>query len=208
MDAAIAAVTLLEGSLCSLYSGYLQTVPCSTLVRVLYSTLTARLALSSDLYPDKGPHAFLSGAKAEALAKSLGEELVDPSYFFTEHRWREHRRGLGLPEEPLPANKLNEDVHTVLDRYPTGTVGAVALDIRGCISVVTSTGGRTNKLVGRIGDTPISGAGFWAEDWKEADGNMQAVGITGTGGGDISRSACLQSDLDTLLSTSLDGQLH
>ena len=45
-------------------------------------------------------------------------------------------------------------------------MGAVALDIRGCIAVLTSTGGRTNKLVGRIGDTPHMGSGFWAEEWK------------------------------------------
>jgi beta-aspartyl-peptidase (threonine type) len=50
---------------------------------------------------------------------------------------------------------------------PTGTVGAVALDCRGCIASVTSTGGKTNKMVGRIGDTPQMGSGFWAEEWKE-----------------------------------------
>ncbi|KAK2467796.1 hypothetical protein APHAL10511_000091 [Amanita phalloides] len=115
----------------------------------------AKLARALYLSPDKVPHAFLSGSNAEALAESLGEALVDPSYFFTEHRWREHRRGLGLPEEPLPSQKSTEGVH---GPYPMGTIGAVALDARGCIAVVTSTGGRTNKLVGRIGDTPMFGA--------------------------------------------------
>ena len=134
-----------------------------------------KLARALYLSPDKGPHAFLSGFNAEKLAESLGEELVDPSYFFTEHRWKEHMRG--LPQ-------LTTSIHA-LDPYPTGTVGAVALDAKGCIAAVTSTGGMTNKLVGRIGDTPIFGAGFWAEEWH-GEGSTQAVGISGTGDGDVS----------------------
>jgi len=110
--------------------------------------------------------------------------LVDPSYFFTEHRWREHRRGLGLPEEPLPLPTNDGDLYNTSDCYPTGTVGAVALDMRGNIAAVTSTGGKTNKLVGRIGDTPIFGAGFWAEEWTEVGGSPCAVGVSGTGDGD------------------------
>ncbi len=141
-----------------------------------------KLARALYLSPEKGPHAFLSGSNAESLAKSLGEELVDPSYFFTEHRWEEHRRGLGLPGSTTIST---ESIHA-FDPYPTGTVGAVALDVKGCIAVVTSTGGRTNKLVGRIGDTPIFGAGFWAEEWTAGDGSKQAVGISGTGDGDVS----------------------
>jgi beta-aspartyl-peptidase (threonine type) len=140
----------------------------------------------------------LSGATAESIGESLGEILVDPAYFFTEGRWREHRRGLGLPEEPLPY----EDDH---DHYmhPTGTVGAVALDQESCIAVLTSTGGRTNKLVGRIGDTPHMGAGFWAEEWKpkvsilrrvwnkltKRKGKTYAIGVSGTGDGDVHGSS-------------------
>jgi beta-aspartyl-peptidase (threonine type) len=146
----------------------------------------AKLARALYLSPAKGPHAFLSGANAEAIAESLGETLVDPSYFFTEHRWREHRRGLGLPEESFPLPKNDRDVYNALDCYPTGTVGAVALDVRGNIAAVTSTGGKTNKLVGRIGDTPIFGAGFWAEEWTEVGDSPYALGISGTGDGDVS----------------------
>jgi len=161
----------------------------SHLVRALY------------LSPSLAPHTFLSGATAENIGQTLGETLVDPSYFFTEHRWREHRRGLGLPEEPLPSHgseKTRSDIPP-LDQLPTGTVGAVALDIHGCIAALTSTGGRTNKLVGRIGDTPHMGSGFWAEEWKVKTGPLRrfwnkltrqnitktrAVGISGTGDGD------------------------
>ena len=160
-----------------------------------------KLARALYLSPDKGPHAFLSGPNAEKLAESLGEELVDPSYFFTEHRWEEHMRGLGLPR---PTTISTDSLHA-LDLYPTGTVGAVALDAKGCIAAVTSTGGRTNKLVGRIGDTPIFGAGFWAEEWNGGDGGTQAVGISGTGDGDVSCTLPFMYLCD-LASISLDKQ--
>ncbi|RDB24716.1 putative isoaspartyl peptidase/L-asparaginase [Hypsizygus marmoreus] len=164
----------------------------SQLVRALY------------LAPSLVPHTFLSGATAEAIGAGLGAELVAPSYFFTEHRWKEHRRGLGLPEEPLPATIIQRDLKDIppLDQLPTGTVGAVALDVRGCIAALTSTGGRTNKLVGRIGDTPSMGSGFWAEEWLTKRGHIlswpreilnkvfrrkhqpSAIGVSGTGDGD------------------------
>lgn len=159
----------------------------SQLVRALY------------INSERNPHPFLAGSTAEEIGVSLGEVLVDPSYFYTERRWREHRRGLGLPEEPLPYP--SDGVHEKLppiDQLPKGTVGAVALDIRGCIAVLTSTGGRTNKLVGRIGDTPHMGSGFWAEEWKHTTNTWfralldrfrrghkpTAMGISGTGDGD------------------------
>jgi beta-aspartyl-peptidase (threonine type) len=158
----------------------------------------ARAARALYLNPQLAPHAFLSGLTAESLAESLGEERVDPSYYFTEARWREHRRGLGLPEEPLPNPGSGDEPTENLDQLPTGTVGAVALDARGCISAVTSTGGRTNKLVGRIGDTPHMGSGFWAEQWSmrgfwrrvaskmKGRSIKRSVGVSGTGDGDVS----------------------
>lgn len=158
----------------------------------------SRLVRALYLNPDQVPHPFISGTTAEEIGASLGETLVDPSYFYTERRWREHRRGLGLPEEPLPYPPDGDDKTLPLDQLPKGTVGAVALDIRGCIASLTSTGGRTNKLVGRIGDTPHMGSGFWAEEWKLSNGtwwqNMMnricrrptALGISGTGDGDVS----------------------
>ena len=157
----------------------------------------AKAVRSLYLSPKSTEHPFLSDATAEAIAESLGETLVDPSYFYTEARWREHRRGLGLPEEPLPYPPVKEGPVVLDDNMPKGTVGAVALDDNGCIATVTSTGGRTNKLVGRIGDTPHMGAGFWAEQWKirgilkrtwrrlHKKGSTLAVGISGTGDGDV-----------------------
>jgi beta-aspartyl-peptidase (threonine type) len=157
----------------------------SQLVRALY------------LSPEVAPHPFLSGSEVERIAsENLGQSLVDPSYFFTEKRWREHRRGLGLPEEPLPDEEAIEEPPNDFDTdaLPKGTVGAVALDANGCIAVLTSTGGKTNKLVGRIGDTPHMGAGFWAGEWIAKrrwlhfwkPKQRRAVGISGTGDGDVS----------------------
>ena len=159
----------------------------SKLVRALY--------LSSETVP----HAMLSGREAESIGEGLGIERVDPSYFFTEQRWKEHRRGLGLPDEPYPPGQSpsKDEPQESLDQMPTGTVGAVALDCRGCIASVTSTGGRTNKMVGRIGDTPQMGSGFWAEEWKEdrflrkvlnklrGQRQTRAIGVSGTGDGDV-----------------------
>lgn len=186
----------------------------------------SKVARALYLRPDLVPHPFVSAAHAEDLARDVGEELVDPYYFFTEARWKEHRRGLGLPDEPYPSPEHSADLITFtdtggeghqraeqptpLDAYPTGTVGAVALDSRGCIAAVTSTGGKTNKLPGRIGDTPVMGAGFWAEEWKQEsvrsrhslawldntlellglasaqplEGKTRSVGVSGTGDGD------------------------
>ncbi|KAF8673977.1 Asparaginase [Rhizoctonia solani] len=159
----------------------------SQMVRALY------------LEPTLAPHAFLSGAAAEEIGHQVGQELVDPSYYWTEHRWREHRRGLGLPETPLPGEPSKGIPYPPLDQLPTGTVGAVALDVNGHIACCTSTGGKTNKLVGRIGDTPSMGSGYWAEKWSEPRKGLwakvlqafgrdkttiRAVGISGTGDGD------------------------
>ena len=168
----------------------------------------SKLARALYLSPTSAPHTMLSGSAAEAIGGSLGIELVDESYFFTEQRWREHRRGLGLPEDPLPypskpRHDGEDNTQVPLDQLPTGTVGAVALDVRGCIAAVTSTGGRTNKLVGRVGDTPIMGAGFWAEEWtvkgwtrrlwRRVRGKSQtvAMGVSGTGDGDVSAASAL-----------------
>ncbi|EIN11455.1 asparaginase [Punctularia strigosozonata HHB-11173 SS5] len=176
----------------------------SQLVRALY------------LAPADAVHPFLSASTAEDIGARHGATLVDPSYFWTKNRWLEHRRGLGLPDEPFPPHSpsssspvpdkekeqekgewdVEEELELNLDVMPTGTVGAVALDVRGCIAACTSTGGRTNKLVGRIGDTPHKGSGYWAEEWKvkgwirkklrkiHGKSSKKAVGVSGTGDGD------------------------
>ena len=174
--------------------------------RALSLTLLARtrnpsqLARALYLSPPSTRHAFLSGTPAEDLG---GLPLVHPSYFYTSARWREHRRGLGLPEdEPPGENPEDGEDEMLLDMMPMGTVGAVALDVRRCVAVCTSTGGRTNKLPGRVGDTPHNGAGFWAEEWQAPRGRwrrwlprpwrskVRAVGVSGTGDGDVRTFPC------------------
>ena len=139
-------------------------------------------------------HCQLSGETCDRLAEEWGLKTVRPSYFWTKKRWDEHRRGLGknhdsriyrrdkrLADEAAVSVKLDgEDVENELmnidasydgpgwdgkEYLPQGTVGAIVLDSVGTLCVATSTGGLTNKLPGRVGDTPTLGAGFWAQEW-------------------------------------------
>jgi beta-aspartyl-peptidase (threonine type) len=109
---------------------------------------------------DNGPHVFLSGRDADAYARSLGLEQVANHWFETAER----RRQL---EELLASGGFDEDV-----KY--GTIGAVAVDRQGHVAAATSTGGLTAKQWGRIGDSPLIGAGTYADD-------SAAVSATGSG---------------------------
>ncbi|RYP68062.1 hypothetical protein DL770_008512 [Monosporascus sp. CRB-9-2] len=115
--------------------------------------------------PSAQGHTLIHGPTAEALARRYGLELVDPAYFFTQKRWDEHVRALERERSGGAATAS----WSAAEFLPQGTVGAVALDEDGVLCVATSTGGMTNKLTGRIGDTPVVGAGFWAEEWVDHD---------------------------------------
>jgi beta-aspartyl-peptidase (threonine type) len=127
------------------------------------------------------PHVMLMGEGADAFARSQGLEQVEPSYFFTEERWRSLERALsklGLPIPPRPAGAPSEPVGRmalVHDEGKHGTVGVVALDVHGDVAAGTSTGGTTAKRFGRIGDSPIIGAGTYASN------RACAVSCTGAG---------------------------
>jgi len=108
---------------------------------------------------EQSPHVLLSGNGADAFAKEKGLDIVDPSYFFTQHRWDSYQRVKKKMEQG--------DKH--------GTVGCVALDEHGNLAAGTSTGGMTMKMHGRIGDSPIIGAGTYA------DINTCAISCTGHG---------------------------
>ncbi len=101
-------------------------------------------------------HVLLTGEGAEELAQDVGLEMVDSSYFFTESRWNSYL-----------------EAKDKIDKH--GTVGAVALDKHGNLAAATSTGGMTYKMKGRVGDSPIIGAGTYA------DNNTCAVSATGHG---------------------------
>ena len=129
---------------------------------------------------EKSEHVMLCGDGADAFSKSQGLEQVDPSYFFTEMRWREliqelKRQGLPIPLRPRGARESSKAAvsKSPVDRY--GTVGAVARDTAGHVAAATSTGGTTAKRWGRIGDSPIIGAGTYASD------RSCAVSATGSG---------------------------
>ncbi len=113
---------------------------------------------------EKTPHVMLAGAGAEEFARAMKLAIVDPSWFITPERqdawkkWKEEK----TKGEAKPAEKLG------------GTVGAVALDLKGNLAAATSTGGTMGKMPGRIGDSPVIGAGTWAS-------RSCAVSCTGQG---------------------------
>ncbi|KAI0197872.1 L-asparaginase precursor [Astrocystis sublimbata] len=113
--------------------------------------------------PSAQTHTLIHGETAEILARKYELEMVDPSYYFTQKRWDEHIAGLEREKNRKGLASWSADCY-----IPQGTCGAVALDEDGVVCVATSTGGITNKLTGRIGDTPVVGAGFWAEVWCES----------------------------------------
>ncbi|AGC42556.1 asparaginase family protein [Myxococcus stipitatus DSM 14675] len=114
---------------------------------------------------EKSPHVMMMGEGAEQFAKAQGVELVDPKYFFTEDRWQSLQRALEK-ERAVPSqspSSLLPGVDPVTGDHKFGTVGAVALDQAGNLAAGTSTGGMTNKRFGRVGDSPIIGAGTYAD---------------------------------------------
>ncbi|KAF2223796.1 nucleophile aminohydrolase [Elsinoe ampelina] len=139
--------------------------------RVKHPILLAKSMLLRASSPDGGgaqTHVQLCGETAERLAVEWGLEMVRPSWHWSRKRWEQHRRGGSREavEDCGYAEALKKGGWNGTDYLPQGTVGAVVLDRYGTICAATSTGGMTNKLPGRIGDTPTIGAGFWAESWE------------------------------------------
>lgn len=131
---------------------------------------------------ERSEHVLLVGAGAEAFAQACGLELVEPDYFSTEARRAQLQRalssGTALLDHDAAALVFRPAVAgaTPLDEgSKLGTVGAVALDAHGNLAAATSTGGMTNKRPGRVGDTPLIGAGTYA------DNRTAAISCTGSG---------------------------
>lgn len=131
-------------------------------------------------------HVMLSGKGAEQFAEKQGFELVDGKYFHTERRWKQLQKVLKDDPDAFKLSEDKDDKHAELntsdddnqvwpDDKKFGTVGAVALDRMGNLAAGTSTGGMTNKKFGRVGDSPIIGAGTYA------DNNACAISATGHG---------------------------
>ena len=129
---------------------------------------------------EKSEHVMMVGKGAESFAQAMGLEIVDPSYFHTESRWKglqQARKRDSLKSEPdHSGNSLHKGLKQPGNRDEKyGTVGAVALDRYGNLAAATSTGGMTNKKYGRVGDAPIIGAGTYA------DNSTCAISCTGWG---------------------------
>jgi beta-aspartyl-peptidase (threonine type) len=134
-------------------------------VTVIRNPITAARAVM-----EKSEHVMMVGKGAEQFAQQQGLQIVDPSYFYTEARFK-----------GLQSAKAKDSMRVELDHadtakkitglkqpgfydYKYGTVGAVALDMNGNLAAATSTGGMTNKKFGRVGDAPIIGAGTYANN--------------------------------------------
>ncbi|EKF9848198.1 isoaspartyl peptidase/L-asparaginase [Vibrio cholerae] len=161
-------------------------------------------------------HVFLIGDGAEQFAFQQGHVYTEQDYFFTERRYEQlqnmkQQSRFALSEASYPSESAE---HEPPSEYPDdkkfGTVGAVALDQQGNLAAATSTGGITNKRFGRVGDSPIIGAGTLAEN-----GNV-AISCTGMGeyfiryavAGDIAaRMRYLKEDVHIACETVVQGEL-
>jgi L-asparaginase / beta-aspartyl-peptidase len=135
---------------------------------------------------DKSPHVMIAGPGADTFAARVGLEQQPPSFFFTESRWQSlvrqlTKEGKPVPPRPegvpqagalIPVAQLEESPDTHL----YGTTGVVALDRQGNVAAGTSTGGMQGKMPGRVGDSPIIGAGTYASN--------QSCAVSGTGTGE------------------------
>lgn len=151
---------------------------------------------------ERSPHVMLAGEGAEKFAKEQGIELVDEKYFFTQSRWDalqlvkkeeedKKKKGAGEKQAPPVKPSIAEMPASQEPQNRFGTVGAVALDKNGNIAAGTSTGGMTNKKYGRIGDSPIIGAGTYA--------NNATCGVSATGWGEYFIRLGVARDISSLM---------
>lgn len=137
------------------------------------------------------PHVLLSGKGAEMFAQEKGIELVDPSYFYTEKRMQSLKkikeREAAKEGQKTALNFYDEDIKNA----KFGTVGCVALDKNGNLAAGTSTGGMTNKKWNRIGDSPIIGAGTYA--------NNATCAVSSTGWGEYFIRGMVAHDISAIM---------
>ncbi|EHM46983.1 beta-aspartyl-peptidase [Yokenella regensburgei] len=142
--------------------------------------LAARLVL------ERSPHVLLIGEGAERFAEREGMPLVENSLFDSEARYQQLQQARSVGEVSLDHASAPLD-----EQNKTGTVGAVALDMMGNLAAATSTGGMTNKLPGRVGDSPIPGAGCYA--------NNASVAVSCTGTGEVFMRTLAAYDISALM---------
>jgi beta-aspartyl-peptidase (threonine type) len=140
------------------------------------------------LVMEKSGFVMMDGEGAETFAKDNGIELVDQKYFYTEERWQALQKVKAADENRGGAAKK---AFIISDQDRHGTVGAVALDQDGNLAVATSTGGTTNKRAGRVGDSPVIGAGTYA--------NNATCAVSATGDGEYFIRATVGHDISALM---------
>ncbi|WP_232065289.1 isoaspartyl peptidase/L-asparaginase family protein [Rhodocytophaga rosea] len=149
---------------------------------------TARMVM------EKSEHVLMTGKGAEQFAKEKGAEIVDPSYFYTEQRYQQLQKIKQEEKTQLDHSEdkgsLDEE-QSIFEGKKFGTVGAVALDQFGNLAAATSTGGMTNKRYGRVGDSPIIGAGTYADN--------QTCAVSATGHGEYFIRAVVAYDVAALM---------
>lgn len=141
----------------------LQAGSVASLRRIANPIYLARLVM------EKTPHVMLVGEGAEEFAKSQGIEFVSPYYFYNQREWDRYKKAKSAAEKKAAAILISDDKH--------GTVGVVALDQAGNLAAGTSTGGTAMKMPGRVGDSPLIGAGTYA--------NNESCAVSGTGTGEF-----------------------
>jgi beta-aspartyl-peptidase (threonine type) len=134
------------------------------------------------LVMDVSAHVMLIGAGAEKFAREQGLEFVPNTYFRTPYREQELQRAI--------RRELHQDARSSAPGTITGTVGAVARDRNGNLAAATSTGGMTNKRYGRVGDSPIIGAGTYA--------NNESCAVSATGSGEFFIRSVVAHDIHAL----------
>jgi len=128
---------------------------------------------------EKTPHVLIVGRGAEDFARAQGVPLVSPYYFFNERIWKLYQRDESEAQSKKSAKEFRKDIY--------GTVGAVALDQAGNLAAGTSTGGTNYKMPGRVGDSPIIGAGTYA--------NNNSCAVSGTGVGEFYMRDTVAADI-------------
>lgn len=147
---------------------------------------------------EKSPHVMMTGKGAEKFAAEQKLEIVSPEYFFDSLRYKQWQKIKETEKIQLDHSEDRGDVKPSFDvefnpnpDSKFGTVGAVALDIYGNLAAATSTGGMTNKKFGRIGDSPIIGAGCYA--------NNKTCAVSCTGHGEFFIRSVVAYDISTLM---------
>ena len=145
---------------------------------------------------EKSPHVLLAGPGADEFSVHAGMEQARPGFFFTERRWQSlvqqlEKEGLPIPQRPKGAPPVPENAVAAVElpgAHEFGTVGMVALDRHGNLAAGTSTGGAQAKRWGRVGDSPLIGAGTYASN--------QSCAVSATGAGEyfirltVARTVC------------------